>query len=31
MHWSELPAFHETIKGRIRVPEESTVLNRLFA
>jgi fatty acid desaturase len=31
MHWSELPAFHETIKERIRVPEESTVLNQLFA
>ena len=31
VHWSELPAVHETIKDRIRVPHESTLLNRIFA
>lgn len=31
VHWSELPAIHESIKDRIRVPGPSTWLNRLFA
>jgi beta-carotene hydroxylase len=31
VHWSELPAVHESLKGRIRVPAGSTFLNRIFA
>jgi fatty acid desaturase len=31
VHWSELPALHERLKERIRVPAGSTFLNRIFA